>query len=152
MAQSIEVRNVSFQYETGQGPVLAVKDVSFSVAPAEFLCVLGPSGCGKTTILNLLAGFLAPSRGEILMDGNPLVGLSQNRGVVFQDFAQLFPWRTARRNVEFGLEMRGVAPAERRETALRFLKLVKLEKFSDAYPHELSGGMQQRVAMARALA
>jgi NitT/TauT family transport system ATP-binding protein len=152
MAQSIEVRNVSFQYDTAQGSVLAVKEVSFSVAPAEFLCVLGPSGCGKTTILNLLAGFLTPTRGDILMDGSPLVGLSQNRGVVFQDFAQLFPWRTARRNVEFGLEMRGVAPAERRETALRFLKLVKLEKFSDAYPHELSGGMQQRVAIARSLA
>ena len=146
MAQSIEVKNVSFQYDTAQGPVLAVKEVSFAVAPAEFLCVLGPSGCGKTTILNMLAGFLAPTRGEILMDGSPLVGLSQNRGVVFQDFAQLFPWRTARRNVEFGLEMRGVAEAERRETALRFLKLVRLEKFADTYPHELSGGMQQRVA------
>jgi len=152
MAQSIEVKNVSFQYETAQGPVLAVKEVSFAVAPAEFLCVLGPSGCGKTTILNMLAGFLAPTQGEILMDGRPIVGLSQNRGVVFQDFAQLFPWRTARRNVEFGLEMRGVADAERRETALRFLKLVKLEKFADTYPHELSGGMQQRVAIARALA
>jgi len=152
MAQSIEVKNVSFQYDTAQGPVLAVKEVSFVVAPAEFLCVLGPSGCGKTTILNMLAGFLAPTRGEILMDGSPLVGLSQNRGVVFQDFAQLFPWRTARRNVEFGLEMRGVVEAERRETALRFLKLVRLEKFADTYPHELSGGMQQRVAIARALA
>ena len=152
MAQSIEVKNISFQYDTAQGPVLAVKDVSFNVAPAEFLCVLGPSGCGKTTILNMLAGFLAPTKGEILMDGSPLVGLSQNRGVVFQDFAQLFPWRTARRNVEFGLEMRGVAEAQRRETALRFLKLVKLEKFADSYPHELSGGMQQRVAIARALA
>ena len=152
MAQSIEVKNISFQYDTAQGPVLAVKDVNFNVAPAEFLCVLGPSGCGKTTILNMLAGFLTPTKGEILMDGSPLVGLSQNRGVVFQDFAQLFPWRTARRNVEFGLEMRGVAEAQRRETALRFLKLVKLEKFADSYPHELSGGMQQRVAIARALA
>jgi len=152
MAQSIEVKNVSFQYDTAQGPVLAVKEVSFAVAPAEFLCVLGPSGCGKTTILNMLAGFLVPTRGDILMDGSPAVGLSQNRGVVFQDFAQLFPWRTARRNVEFGLEMRGVPEAERQETALRFLKLVKLEKFADSYPHELSGGMQQRVAIARALA
>jgi NitT/TauT family transport system ATP-binding protein len=152
MAQSIDVKNVSFQYDTAQGPVLAVKEVSFAVAPAEFLCVLGPSGCGKTTILNMLAGFLVPTRGDILMDGSPIVGLSQNRGVVFQDFAQLFPWRTARRNVEFGLEMRGFAQAERRETALRFLKLVKLENFADAYPHELSGGMQQRVAIARALA
>ncbi len=152
MAQSIEVKNVSFQYDTAQGPVLAVKEVSFAVAPTEFLCVLGPSGCGKTTILNMLAGFLAPTRGEILMDSSPLTGLGQNRGVVFQDFAQLFPWRTARRNVEFGQEMRGVPEKERRETALQFLRLVKLEKFADAYPHELSGGMQQRVAIARALA
>jgi len=152
VAQSIEVRNVSFQYETAAGPVLAVKDVSFSVAPTEFLCVLGPSGCGKTTILNMLAGFLTPTQGEILFDGNPLAGQEHNRGVVFQDFAQLFPWRTARRNVEFGLEMRGVPEAERRETALQFLRLVKLEKFANAYPHELSGGMQQRVAIARALA
>ena len=152
MAQAIDVRNISYQYETAAGPLLAVKDVSFNVAPAEFLCVLGPSGCGKTTILNMLAGFLAPSRGEILVDGQAMSGQGHNRGVVFQDFAQLFPWRTARRNVEFGLEMRGVAKDERRETALQFLKLVKLERFADIYPHQLSGGMQQRVAIARALA
>ncbi len=132
--------------------MLAVKDVSFRVAQGEFLCVLGPSGCGKTTILNLLAGFLQPSRGEILIEGIPVAGQGQNRGMVFQDFAQLFPWRTARRNVEFGLEVRGVAEEERRRTAMRFLQLVKLEKFCDAYPHQLSGGMQQRVAIARALA
>ena len=152
MAQSIEARNISFEYDTAMGRVLAVENVSFSVAPSEFLCVLGPSGCGKTTILNMLAGFLKPTQGEILIDGKALDGQEQNRGVVFQDFAQLFPWRTARRNVEFGLEMRGVPEAERRETALRFLRLVKLEKFADAYPHQLSGGMQQRVAIARALA
>jgi NitT/TauT family transport system ATP-binding protein len=141
MAQSIESRSVSYTYQTAAGPVLAVKDVSFSIAPEEFLCVLGPSGCGKTTILNMLAGFLTPTRGDILMDGRPLAAQEHNRGVVFQDFAQLFPWRTARRNVEFGLEMRGVPAAERRETALRFVRLVKLEKFVDAYPHQLSGGM-----------
>jgi len=152
MAQAIEVRNISFEYDTAMGKVLAVKDVSFSVAPSEFLCVLGPSGCGKTTILNMLAGFLVPTSGAILIDGKSVVGRGQDRGVVFQDFAQLFPWRTARRNVEFGLEMRGVPEAERRETAMRFLKLVKLEKFVDVYPHQLSGGMQQRVAIARALA
>jgi NitT/TauT family transport system ATP-binding protein len=152
MAQAIEVRNISYEYNTATGRVLAVKDVSFSVAPAEFLCVLGPSGCGKTTILNMLAGFLAPTRGEILFDGRPVSGHGQDRGVVFQDFAQLFPWRTARRNVEFGLEMRGIPEAQRRETAMHFLRLVRLEKFADAYPHELSGGMQQRVAIARALA
>ena len=152
MAQAIQARNITYEYETAAGPVLAVKDVSFSVAPAEFLCVLGPSGCGKTTLLNMLAGFLTPTSGEIMMDGNPVAAQKHNRGVVFQDFAQLFPWRTARRNVEFGLEMRGVPEAERRETALRFLKLVKLDKFVDTYPHQLSGGMQQRVAIARALA
>ena len=152
MAQSIEARSISYLYETTAGPVLAVKEASFSVAPAEFLCVLGPSGCGKTTILNMLAGFLTPTGGDILMDGRPVSAQEHNRGVVFQDFAQLFPWRTARRNVEFGLEMRGAPEKERRETALQFLRLVKLEKFANAYPHELSGGMQQRVAIARALA
>lgn len=152
MAESIEVRNISYEYDADAGAVLAVKDVSFSVATSAFLCVLGPSGCGKTTILNMLAGFLNPTRGEILIGGNPVVGQGQNRGVVFQDFAQLFPWRTALRNVEFGLEMRGVPDKERRETALHYLKLVKLEKFADSYPHQLSGGMQQRVAIARSLA
>ena len=152
MAQSIKAQNVSYEYETAAGRVLAVKDVSFSVAPAEFMCVLGPSGCGKTTILNMLAGFLTPTRGEILIDGKPVSGRGQDRGVVFQDFAQLFPWRTARRNVEFGLEMRGVPEKERRETALHFLKLVRLDKFTEVFPHQLSGGMQQRVAIARALA
>ena len=152
MAQSIEARNVTYEYQTGAGRVLAVRDVSFSVAAEEFLCVLGPSGCGKTTILNILAGFLMPTSGDVLIGGKAIRGQGQDRGVVFQDFAQLFPWRTARRNVEFGLEVRGVPEKERRETALRFLGLVKLEKFTEAYPHELSGGMQQRVAIARALA
>jgi NitT/TauT family transport system ATP-binding protein len=146
------VRDISYEYDTAAGSVLAVKDVSFSVADSKFLCVLGPSGCGKTTILNMLAGFLKPTRGEILIGGNPVLGQGQDRGVVFQDFAQLFPWRSARHNVEFGLEMRGMPEKERRETSLQFLRLVKLEKFADVYPHELSGGMQQRVAIARALA
>jgi NitT/TauT family transport system ATP-binding protein len=152
VAESIEVRDISYEYDTAAGSVLAVKDVSFSVADSKFLCVLGPSGCGKTTILNMLAGFLKPTRGEILIGGNPVLGQGQDRGVVFQDFAQLFPWRSARHNVEFGLEMRGMPEKERRETSLQFLRLVKLEKFADVYPHELSGGMQQRVAIARALA
>ena len=152
MDQSIEVRHITLEYPGEKGTVLAVDDVSFSVADSEFLCILGPSGCGKTTILNMLAGFLKPTKGEILIGGKPVVGAGQDRGVVFQDFAQLFPWRTARRNVEFGLEMRGVPEAERRETAARFLRLVKLDKFAESYPHQLSGGMQQRVAIARALA
>ena len=152
MAESIEVLNASYEYQTAAGTVLAVKDASFTVGPTQFLCIVGPSGCGKTTILNMLAGFLTPTSGKITIGGRPVVDPGHDRGVVFQDFAQLFPWRSARRNVEFGLEMHGVPPEERRETAMSFLKLVKLERFSEAYPHELSGGMQQRVAIARALA
>ena len=152
MAERIEVEHVSYEYMTDQRRVLAVRDASFTVEPSEFLCVLGPSGCGKTTIMNMLAGFLEPTAGEIRIGGRRQNGRPIDRGVVFQDFAQLFPWRTARRNVEFGLEVRGVAKAERRDAAMRFLKLVRLENFSESYPHQLSGGMQQRVAIARALA
>ncbi len=152
MADGIELRNVSLSYQVGDRSVLAVDDVSFSVAPSEFLCIVGPSGCGKTTIMNMIAGFLTPSEGEILISGAPTKQSRPDRGVVFQDFAQLFPWRTAQRNVEFGLEMRQVGKADRRETALRYLNLVGLEKFADNFPHELSGGMQQRTAIARALA
>jgi NitT/TauT family transport system ATP-binding protein len=100
----------------------------------------------------MIAGFLEPSSGEIRIGGERLNGKKRDRGVVFQDFAQLFPWRSARRNVEFGLEMRQVPAARRKETAIDFLRLVGLEKFVDSYPHQLSGGMQQRVAIARALA
>jgi NitT/TauT family transport system ATP-binding protein len=103
-------------------------------------------------MLNIVAGFLKPTNGEILIGGKPVSGKGLDRGIVFQDFAQLFPWRTAQRNVEFGLEMKGIPKDERAEIALRFLRLVNLEKFARSYPHELSGGMQQRVAMARALA
>ena len=126
--------------------------MSFGLAESEFLCVVGRSGCGKTTLLNIVAGFLTPTKGEIRIGGRAVTGRGLDRGIVFQDFAQLFPWRTAQRNVEFGLEMKGVSRAERAEAAQRFLKLVNLEGFAGAYPHELSGGMQQRVAIARALA
>jgi NitT/TauT family transport system ATP-binding protein len=148
----IELRNISLEYDSGDHPVTALRDVSFSVEPSEFLCVVGQSGCGKTTMLNIAAGFLKPTKGAILIGGKAVTGKGLDRGVVFQDFAQLFPWRTAQRNVEFGLEMKGIAKQEREETALRFLRLVNLEKFARSYPHELSGGMQQRVAIARALA
>ena len=148
----IELRNISLQYESVENPVTALQDVSFGVEAAEFLCVAGQSGCGKTTMLNIVAGFLKPTKGEILISGKTVTGKGLDRGIVFQDFAQLFPWRTAQRNIEFGLEMKGIAKEERAEIALRFLRLVNLEKFARSYPHELSGGMQQRVAIARALA
>jgi NitT/TauT family transport system ATP-binding protein len=148
----IELRNITLEYESDANPVTALQNVSFSVDSSEFLCVVGQSGCGKTTMLNVVAGFLKPTKGEVLIGGKAVTGKGLDRGIVFQDFAQLFPWRTAQRNVEFGLEMKGIPREERVETARRFLKLVNLEKFARSYPHELSGGMQQRVAIARALA
>ncbi len=148
----IELSRVSYAYDAHEGPVTALREGSFGVGASEFLCIVGRSGCGKTTLLNLVAGFLRPTAGEIRIGGQVVSGRGVDRGVVFQDFAQLFPWRTAQKNVEFGLEMKGVGGPERADTARRFLRLVDLERFAGAYPHELSGGMQQRVAIARALA
>ncbi len=148
----IEIRDVSLFYDTPSGRVHAVDAVNFDIAASEFLCIVGPSGCGKSTLLNIIAGFIPPTGGEIRIGGKPITGHGQDRGVVFQDFAQLFPWRTALGNVAFGLEMKGLPKDERDAVALRQLALVKLEKFARSYPHHLSGGMQQRVAIARALA
>jgi NitT/TauT family transport system ATP-binding protein len=148
----IEVRDVSLVYDTPAGQVTGVHGVNIDIEASEFLCIVGPSGCGKSTLLNIIAGFLLPTGGEIRIGGKPVNGHGMDRGVVFQDFAQLFPWRTALGNVAFGLEMKGVPKAEREDIALQQLRLVKLEKFVRSYPHHLSGGMQQRVAIARALA
>jgi len=148
----IQVTNVTLEYATPSGKVMAVDNASFGAAQSEFVCLVGPSGCGKTTLLNMIAGFFSPTQGEIRINGQAVTGQGLDRGIVFQDFAQLFPWRTALGNVAFGLEMKGVAKAERERIALEQLRLVKLEKFAHAYPHHLSGGMQQRVAIARALA
>jgi NitT/TauT family transport system ATP-binding protein len=148
----IEVRNVSLVYDTPAGAVTGVENVSFNIDVSEFLCLVGPSGCGKTTLLNIIAGFLRPTAGEVCIGGKVVTGHGMDRGIVFQDFAQLFPWRTALGNVAFGLEMKGVPKAEREAVARKQLALVKLEKFVQSYPHHLSGGMQQRVAIARALA
>jgi NitT/TauT family transport system ATP-binding protein len=148
----IEVQDVSLVYDTPAGQVPGVEGVSFDIEASEFLCLVGPSGCGKSTLLNIIAGFLAPTGGQIRIGGKAVTGHGMDRGVVFQDFAQLFPWRTALGNVAFGLEMKGMAKEEREEIARKQLKLVNLEKFVQSYPHHLSGGMQQRVAIARALA
>jgi NitT/TauT family transport system ATP-binding protein len=148
----IEVRNVSLAYDTPGGRVAGVGGVSFDIEASEFLCLLGPSGCGKTTLLNIIAGFLKPTGGEVRIGGTTVTGHGMDRGIVFQDFAQLFPWRTALGNVAFGLEMKGMPKPERERIAMAQLALVKLEKFAGSYPHHLSGGMQQRVAIARALA
>ena len=148
----IEIRDVSLVYDTPAGQVTGVQSASFNIEQSEFLCIVGPSGCGKSTLLNIIAGFLEPTGGVISIGGKAVKGHGQDRGVVFQDFAQLFPWRTALGNVTFGLEMKGVGKEEHEKIAQQQLALVKLEKFANAYPHHLSGGMQQRVAIARALA
>ncbi len=148
----IEARDITLTYRTPSGAVAAVHGVSFGIEASEFLCIVGPSGCGKSTLLNIMAGFLSPTAGEIRIGGAPVSGYGMDRGIVFQDFAQLFPWRTALGNVAFGLEMKGMPRKDREAIALEQLRLVKLENFARSYPHHLSGGMQQRVAIARALA
>jgi len=131
--------------------VVALRDVTFGVADREFCSILGHSGCGKTTLLMLLAGFERPSAGTILVDGKAVGAPSWQRTVVFQDYA-LFPWMTVEENIAFGLEMKQVPAAARRAIAARNVALVGLEKFERRYPHQLSGGMKQRVSIARALA
>ena len=131
--------------------VTALEDISLSVAPGEFVSVVGPSGCGKTTLLNVIAGFLPESGGSILVDGRPISGPGPDRGVVFQSFA-LFPWKTVLDNVGFGPKMRGVGREARDAIAMEYLQLAGLAHAADRYPTELSGGMQQRVGVVRALA
>ena len=131
--------------------VTAVSDVSLSVNQGEFVAIVGPSGCGKTTILNMIAGFLPVSGGEILLDGQSVSGPGSERGVVFQSFA-LFPWKTVLDNVGFGPKMRGLSKPECDRIAREYLELAGLANAAERYPNELSGGMQQRVGVVRALA
>jgi NitT/TauT family transport system ATP-binding protein len=131
--------------------VEAVRGISLTVQEGEFVSIVGPSGCGKSTVLNLIAGFIPPTAGEILVDDRPVRGPGPDRGVVFQSFA-LFPWKTVLENVAFGPKMRGVGKAQREAIAREFLGLAGLSHAADRYPNELSGGMQQRVGVARALA
>jgi NitT/TauT family transport system ATP-binding protein len=152
-APLVSFRDVDKTYRSLQGvDYAAVERFDLDIEAGEFFCLLGPSGCGKTTVLKLLAGFEAPSGGEILMDGRPVTGASRDRGVVFQGDDSLYGWLTAIENVEFGLRMRGVARAERRERARRYLDLVGLTGQAQKYPAELSGGMKQRIQIARVLA
>jgi NitT/TauT family transport system ATP-binding protein len=139
-----------FRGTTGK-ETTAVVDVNLDVAPGEFLCLIGPSGCGKTTLLNLFAGLERPDQGQVLMDGRPITEPGPDRAVLFQEPA-LFPWMSVRRNVEFALKMIGVPDGERGDRAMDWLRKVHLGGFADSQPHELSGGMRQRAALARALA
>jgi NitT/TauT family transport system ATP-binding protein len=131
--------------------VTALEDISVQINDGEFFCLLGPSGCGKTTLLRIFAGLESPSQGRLLMDDELVNGPSWERGLIFQDYV-LFPWRNVRKNVEFGLEARGIEKEIRKKTANEYINLVGLAGFELAYPSELSGGMQQRVGLARVLA
>ena len=133
------------------GSVIALNDVSFDVHANQVTAMIGPSGCGKTTMLRLMAGLEYPSRGDVTMLGQPILGPGPERGMVFQAYTS-FPWLTTRANIEYGLKLQGLSRAERRERAEHFLELVHLEGFADSYPAELSGGMKQRVSIARTLA
>ncbi|MES2582132.1 MAG: ABC transporter ATP-binding protein [Pseudomonadota bacterium] len=148
----IGINNVSIRLgaHSGSEGVEVLHDVSLSFAPGEFICLLGPSGCGKSTLLGALAGHLQPSHGSLHLDGMPIHGPAPERGLVFQHHT-LFPWRSVLDNVAFGLKMKGVAKAERERQALELLDLVGLKGFEHRYPRELSGGMQQRVEIARVL-
>jgi taurine transport system ATP-binding protein len=148
----LSARDVNVHYGgRGGRSVHALSDVSLSIESGEFVVAVGASGCGKTTLLKLFAGFQAPTSGEITLGGKPVEGPGGERGVVFQDDA-LFPWLSVRGNIEFGPRMTGLSKAERRERCGRILDLVGLEQFAEARVWELSGGMRQRVGMARALA
>ncbi|MGW9070367.1 ABC transporter ATP-binding protein [Streptomyces yangpuensis] len=133
------------------GDFTALDGIDLEIRSGEFLVVVGPSGCGKSTLLDLLGGLSAPTAGRILLDGKPVTGPGLDRGIVFQQYA-LLPWRTALGNVEFGLEATGVPRRERKQRAREFLDIVGLTGFEDRHPHQLSGGMRQRVAIARSLA
>ena len=147
---SLESISMRFDLPNG-GHVQALQDVSLDLRSGEMLSVLGPSGCGKTTLLNIVAGFLAPTSGRIVLNGHDVRGPDAERGMVFQQGA-LFEWMSVRENVEFGPRMRGVPRAARRDTADRLLEITGLRDFKDKAIYELSGGMQQRVALARCLA
>jgi NitT/TauT family transport system ATP-binding protein len=149
--ETIEIDRVSQIFPTREGgSSWALRDVSLTVAPGEFVCLIGPSGCGKTTLLQLVAGFLQPTDGTVRLGGKRVGPPGPDRGMVFQEYA-LFAWMTARQNIEFGLRMQSIGRAERRERSTAALARVGLTRAADRYPHELSGGMRQRVAVARAL-
>jgi NitT/TauT family transport system ATP-binding protein len=150
----LEVRQLSKvffeQNDPSQPGLVALYDVSFSVRKNEFVCLLGPSGCGKTTLIRVIAGLIQADKGEIRVDGKPVTAPGRDRCMVFQQFG-LLPWRTVLGNVEFGLEIDGIPRERRREISRRYLELVGLHGFENYYPHQISGGMQQRVGIARAL-
>jgi NitT/TauT family transport system ATP-binding protein len=152
MVSFIQARNVTLSFKPkNREPVTALNSFTIEVSKGEFVSIVGPSGCGKSTFLNIVLGLIKPDTGEIQLNGTPIKGPGQERAMVFQEFG-LLPWRTVAANVELGLELKGVPATQRAERAAELIKLVGLAGFERHYPHELSGGMKQRVGLARALA
>jgi len=153
MEHGITIDHVGMTYTGITGTTEALRDVNLLIEPGEFICIVGPSGCGKTTLLNIVAGFLVPTSGRVLIDDREVTSPGPDRGVVFQQYA-VFPWLTVRQNIEFGLKLKNnhQSNAKIEEIVDHFIELVGLTKFSKAYPKELSGGMKQRVAIARSYA
>jgi NitT/TauT family transport system ATP-binding protein len=147
----LDLRNVGKVYELNDQRIEALRDANLVVEKGEFVCLIGASGCGKSTLLRIVAGFEPPSAGEALMWDKAIAGPAPDRGMVFQDYG-LFPWLSVRQNIGFGPASRGLPKAELRTLVDRFVDMVGLTRFADAYPHQLSGGMKQRVAIARVLA
>ena len=147
----LEMKNAGKTYSQNSRSIEALRGANLRVKRGEFVCLIGASGCGKSTLLRMAAGFEAATRGDVLMWGMPISGPGPSRGMVFQDYG-LFPWLNVRENIGFGPRSRGRIKAEIRETTDRFIELVGLQNFADVYPHQLSGGMKQRVAIARVLA
>ena len=132
----------------GNSRIDALSSTNFEIGDQEFLMIVGPSGCGKSTLLHITSGLMKPTTGEVLLDGKPVTGPGPDKALVFQNFS-LFPWKTVRENVEFGLRINGITKAERRGRVAKYIRLTGLEGFENHYPRQLSGGMQQRVAIAR---
>ena len=151
MVPAIQIRCLRKVFASGERQVTALDGIDLDVSPGELLCLLGPSGCGKSTLLNAVAGFSPPTSGSVLAYGRPVTAPGPDRGMVFQEYA-LFPWLTVERNVAFGLEVRGDPPGRIRQTVGALLSKLSLLEFRDRFPKELSGGMRQRVAIARVLA
>lgn len=147
----LQVEHLSKTFTTAKGDTLALDDINFVTHRREFLCIVGPSGCGKSTLARILAGLEEKTSGNVLLDGKPVDGPGRDRGMVFQGYT-LFPWLTVKKNVMFGLEINGADRSTAEREALQWLELVGLDKFAESYPHQLSGGMKQRVAIVRALA